>query len=100
MPQNSQSTQERIRSKIKEPGKYNVIFHNDDFTPMDFVTLILKHIFFKNETEAESLMLKVHHEGKAIVGTYSYDIAMTKATEATDIARKNGFPLRITVKMA
>lgn len=100
MPIPSQNTKERTISKVKEPGKYNVVFHNDDFTPMDFVTLILKHIFFKNDTEAETLMLKVHHEGKAVVGTYTYDVAMTKAANATDISRKNGFPLRITVVMA
>ena len=100
MPKQSQNTKERTTTGIKEPGEYNVIFHNDDFTPMDFVTLILKHIFFKNDMEAETLMLKVHNEGKAIVGTYSYDIAATKATDAINIARKNGFPLRITVNMA
>ena len=100
MPKESSNFKERIKSEIKEPSQYNVIFHNDDFTPMDFVTLLLMHIFFKNETEAEALMLKVHHEGKAIVGSYSYDIAMTKALEATKLARKNGFPLRISVNMA
>lgn len=100
MPNQSQNTKEKINSRVKEPGKYNVVFHNDDFTPMDFVTLILKHIFFKSDIEAETLMLKVHNEGKAIVGTYTYDIAMTKATDATNISRKNGFPLRITVSMA
>lgn len=100
MPDQYQNTKERTFTKIKEPGMYNVVFHNDDFTPMDFVTLILKHIFFKSALEAESLMLKVHNEGKAIVGSYTYDIAMTKATDATNIARKNGFPLRITVSMA
>lgn len=100
MPNQSYNTKERIDSRIKEPGKYNVIFHNDDFTPMDFVTLILKHIFYKSDIEAETLMLKVHNEGKAIVGTYTYDIAITKATSATNISRKNGFPLRITVSMA
>ena len=100
MPNQSQNTKERTISRIKEPGKYNVIFHNDDFTPMDFVTLILTHIFFKNEKEAEALMLKVHNEGKAIVGSYTYDIAMTKATDETNIARKNGFPLRISVNLA
>lgn len=100
MPNQSQNTKERTISGIKEPGKYNVVFHNDDFTPMNFVTLILKHIFYKSDIEAETLMLKVHNEGKAIVGTYTYDIAMTKATDAINIARKNGFPLRITVNMA
>ena len=99
MPNHSHNTKERTIIGIKEPGKYNVVFHNDDFTPMDFVTLILKHIFYKNDVEAENLMLKVHNEGKAIVGNYTFDIAMTKATDATNIARKNGFPLRITVNM-
>lgn len=100
MPNHSQNTKERTIIGIKEPGKYNVVFHNDDFTPMDFVTLILKHIFHKSDIEAETLMLRVHNNGNAIVGSYNYDIAMTKATDATNIARKNGFPLRITVNMA
>ena len=100
MPRESSNIKERTRSGIREPGKYNVVFHNDDFTPMEFVTLILKHIFLKNDIEAETLMLKVHNEGKAIVGTYTYDIAMTKATHATNIARNNGFPLRISVNIA
>lgn len=97
MPSQRPNTKERTILKVKEPGKYNVIFLNDDFTPMDFVTLILKHIFYKDDMEAETLMLKVHNEGKAVVGTYNYDIAMTKATKATNIARNNGFPLRIIV---
>lgn len=100
MPNPSQNTKERTTTGVKEPDKYNVIFHNDDFTPMELVTLILKHVFFKNEIEAETLMLKVHNEGKAIVGTYTYDIAMTKAANATNIARGSGFPLKITVNIA
>ena len=91
---------EKTISGIKVPGKYDVVFHNDDFTPMDFVTLLLRHIFFKSQPEAEILMLKVHHEGKAVVGTYTYDIALSKATDATNISRKNGFPLRISVNPA
>lgn len=99
MPNQNQNTKEKTIYGVKEPDKFNVVFHNDDFTPMDFVVLILKHIFFKSESEAESLMLKVHNEGKAIVGTYSYDISMSKAAEATGLARNNGYPLRITVKI-
>ena len=100
MPQEGLNIKEKTISEINEPGKYYVVFHNDDFTPMDFVTLLLMHIFFKSESEAETLMLKVHHEGQAIIGCYTYDIAVTKATLATQLARKNGFPLRITVNMA
>lgn len=100
MPNESSNLKERSKFGEKEPGKYNVVFHNDDFTPMDFVTLLLMNIFFKSQAEAESLMLKVHHEGKAIVGTYSYDIALSKTMEATDLARKNDFPLRISIYSA
>ena len=99
MSKESSSIKERTGIGIKEPGKYNVVFHNDDFTPMEFVTLILMQIFFKSDLEAEDLMLKVHHEGKAVVGCYTYDIALTKATTATNLARKNGFPLRISMQM-
>lgn len=97
MAQENSNVKETTKSKIKEPSQYNVVFHNDDFTPMDFVTLILIHIFQKTEPEAFSLMMKVHNEGKALVGSYSYDIALSKTNRAITIARDNGFPLRITV---
>ena len=98
MPQENSNVKERSRSDIHSPSRYAVIFHNDDFTPMDFVIAVLVNIFFKDINEATSLMLKVHHEGKAIVGTYSYDIAYSKANIATNIAREQGFPLRITIQ--
>lgn len=97
MPKENSNIKERNKSVIKEPSQYSVVFHNDDFTPMEFVTLILERIFFKNEEQAIQLMLKVHHEGEPVVGIYSYDIAASKAATATNIARQNGFPLRISV---
>lgn len=97
MPKENTHIKENIKSKTKEPSHYSVVFHNDDFTPMEFVTLVLMHIFFKSEEDALKLMLKVHHEGQASVGIYSYDIAMTKANSVINLARKNGFPLRISV---
>lgn len=100
MPQENSKLKDRSRTHLKEPQKYSVIFHNDDFTPMDFVIVILINIFFKDFNEAEQLMFKVHNEGHALVGTYSYDIALSKANTATNIARENGFPLRISVKPA
>lgn len=100
MPQENSNLKDRSRTHLKEPQKYSVIFHNDDFTPMDFVIVILINIFFKDFNEAEQLMFKVHNEGHALVGTYSYDIALSKANTATNIARENGFPLRISVKPA
>ena len=98
MSQEHTNIKERNCLDLKPPGQYRVLFHNDDFTPMDFVIALLVNIFYKPLSEATSLMLKVHHEGKAIVGVYSYDIAKTKASKATSIARDNGYPLRITVE--
>lgn len=97
MPYDESNIKEKSRDQIHSPRKYAVVFHNDDFTPMDFVIAILINIFFKDLNEATRLMLKVHHEGKAIVGTYSYDIALSKANIATGTARKQGYPLRISI---
>ena len=87
---------ERQRSGLKEPRRYKVYIHNDDFTTMDFVVKVLVRVFFKSEAEAETLMLQVHHSDKAVVGIYSYDIAVSKVKRATQMAREEGFPLRLT----
>lgn len=100
MPQENTQLKERTRSKIREPKNYIVVFYNDDFTPMDFVVFVLIRIFYLNFEEAEQLMMKVHNEGKAVIGTYSYDIAMSKTIKATSLAREEGYPLRITVEPA
>ena len=63
---------------------------------MDFVVNILTSVFFKSKAEAEALMLQVHHNGKAVVGIYSYDVAVSKVQKATNMARDNNFPLRLT----
>lgn len=97
MPQENSNIKERNQNKNGSPNHYAVIFHNDDFTPMDFVIAILVNIFFKDINEATRLMLKVHHEGHATVGTYSYDIAYSKAQAASNISREQGYPLRISV---
>ena len=86
----------RNRTLIEEPRQYKVLFHNEDFTTMDFVTEVLQTVFGKSVEEAVSLMMKVHREGHAVVGIYSYDVAMTKASLATAMARQEGFPLHIT----
>lgn len=88
------ATRDKVR--IEEPRQYKVIFHNDDFTTMEFVTDVLRRVFNKAADEAVVLMMKVHREGQAIVGVYSYDVAMTKASRATSMARAEGFPLQVT----
>ena len=96
MPSEQSSLKERQRIDLKEPRRYKVIIYNDDFTTMDFVVNILTSIFFKSKAEAEALMLQVHHSGKAVVGIYSYDVAVSKVQKATNMARDNNFPLRLT----
>ena len=75
---------------------YRVIMHNDDFTTMEFVVDVLRKVFFKPEEEANQLMLKVHKEGKATVGLYTLDIAVSKSQKAMRMARDQGFPFKLT----
>ena len=88
----------RERTELREPQRYKVTIHNDDFTTMDFVVKILTTVFFKSQAEAEALMLAVHHSDKAVVGIYSYDVAVSKVQKATRMAREEGFPLRLTME--
>jgi len=81
-----------------EPPVRNVIFYNDDFTTMEFVVDVLISIFNKPHYEAEKLMNAVHQNGSAIVGTYTFDIAVSRKNLAVQVARKNGFPLRVEVE--
>jgi len=96
MAKEETSVRVRHSTKLGEPRRFKVIIHNDDFTTMDFVVMILKAVFFKTEEEAEHLMLTVHHSDKAVVGIYSYDVALSKVNKATSMAREQGFPLRLT----
>ena len=95
-PGSGTGVKSRERVLIEEPHQYKVIFHNDDFTTMEFVTDVLRQVFNKPADEAVSLMMRVHREGQAVVGIYSYDVAMTKASQAIKMARREGFPLNIT----
>lgn len=98
MPQENAGVKQKIDTDIQEPRKYKVIMHNDDVTTMDFVVEVLMDVFRKPQAEAERLMLKVDSEGSAVVGVYSLDIAGTKKQKAEHMARKNGFPLKLTLQ--
>ena len=80
------------------PPERKVIFYNDDFTTMEFVVDVLMSIYNKSHDEAETLMQSVHEEGSSVVGIYTYDIAVSRANLTKQIARKNGFPLRVEVE--
>ena len=78
------------------PKHYKVIFHNDDFTTMDFVVKVLVEVFYKPESEATAIMLAVHEDGRAVVGIYSYDMAASLTNRGIAMAKAEGYPLRIT----
>ncbi len=86
------------RLNIKEPDKFDVYMLNDDFTTMDFVVEVLRTVFYRNAADAEQIMLEIHNNGKALVGTYSYDIARSKVNMAEQMAREEGFPLRLRIE--
>jgi ATP-dependent Clp protease adaptor protein ClpS len=86
------------RHKTAIPKRYKVIFHNDDFTTMEYVVEVLQRFFHKTETEALHVMLTVHKKGKAVAGVYPRDVAETKVAEVMRDARERGHPLLLTAE--
>lgn len=91
---------EKIKRIVKEPPRYNVIMLNDNATPIEWVIGLLKEIFRHSDADAESLTMKIHTEGSAVVGTYKYEIAEMKSLEAVNASRNQGFPLQLKVEEA
>ncbi len=84
--------------ELEEPKRYKVLLHNDDYTTMDFVILVLKKVFHKNEEEATQIMMKVHKEGVGICGIYTAEVAETKVHLVRNMAQKQGYPLKCTME--
>jgi len=81
------------QTKLKKPQKFEVILLNDDYTSMEFVVDVLRRFFYKEFQAAEAIMLKIHIDGEAVCGTYSYDVAQTKVAQVIEFSRKNEQPL-------
>ena len=96
---NETSIATRSKSEIKEPKLYKVLIHNDDYTPMEFVVLVLKEIFNKDATLATKIMLDVHNKGVGVCGIYPLEIAETKMNLVLRKAREKEFPLRCTLEV-
>ena len=87
--------------RVKEPekpGKFAVVLHNDDFTPMEFVVYALQEVFNHPFDRAEQIMLSVHKEGLGVAGIYRLEIAETKAYDTAELAKENQYPLKITIE--
>ena len=82
----------------KKPSMYNVLLLNDDYTPMEFVVLVLEKIFNKKQEEATQIMLHVHRNGVGVCGTYTFEVAESKCKAIIDLAKKNEHPLQCTME--
>ena len=89
----SQASSKTSKKKLKTPKRFDVILLNDDYTTMEFVVKVLRQFFHKESIVAEAIMLKIHIDGEAVCGIYSYDVAQTKVTQVIDYSRKNEQPL-------
>jgi ATP-dependent Clp protease adaptor protein ClpS len=95
---NETGTATKTRPKTKRPALYRVLLLNDDYTPMEFVVLVLQDVFNKSRDEATRIMLHVHQKGVGECGTFPYEVAETKVTRVMDAARKNQHPLQCVME--
>lgn len=90
----------RTRTQTKKPTPYRVLMLNDDYTPMEFVVLVLQRFFRMSIEDATRVMLQVHQRGVGVCGVFSYEVAETKVQQVTDFARQNQHPLQCTLEKA
>ncbi len=90
----------RTRPRTKKPSNYKVLMLNDDYTPMEFVVLVLQRYFSMSIEDATRVMLQVHQQGLAICGVFTYEVAETKVSQVIDFARENQHPLQCTLEKA
>lgn len=90
----------KTRTKPKKPSQYKVLLLNDDYTPMEFVVIVLKRFFRMDMEEATRVMLHVHQKGVGVCGIFPYEVAETKVNQVMDFARQNQHPLQCTLEKA
>ena len=90
----------QTKPKTKKPAMYKVIMLNDDYTPMEFVVLVLERFFNKNQEEATRIMLHVHQKGVGVCGVFTYEVAETKVQQVMDLAKQHQHPLQCTLEKA
>ena len=90
----------KTRAKPKKPSQYKVLLLNDDYTPMEFVILVLERFFQKSSEEATQIMMHVHQKGVGVCGVFTYEVAETKVQQVMDLARQHQHPLQCTLEKA
>ncbi len=88
----------QTKPKVKLPSMYKVIMLNDDYTPMEFVVMVLERCFGKSHEDAVKVMLHVHQKGVGVCGIYTYEVAETKVQQVMDLAQKHQHPLQCTLE--
>jgi ATP-dependent Clp protease adaptor protein ClpS len=97
-PEQEGDLQLEERKKTQRPRRYWVVFHNDDYTTMEFVVHVIVKFFRKSETEAIHIMLNVHHKGYGVVDVFPRDVAETKVAHVMEYAKGHGHPLRVSAE--
>jgi ATP-dependent Clp protease adaptor protein ClpS len=91
---------EKKAARTKAPRMYQVVMLNDDFTPMEFVVMVLQEYFKRDLETATQIMLKIHHDGRGVCGVYTKDVAATKVELVLAAARRGGHPLQCIMEAA
>ena len=89
---------EAKKAKVKPPPLFKVMLLNDDYTPMEFVVVVLERFFQKNHEEATQIMLHVHRRGVGVCGVFTYEVAETKVHQVVEFARRHQHPLQCTLE--
>ena len=89
---------EAAKSKLKPPPMFKVMLLNDDYTPMDFVVVVLQTVFAMSREQATQVMLKVHRDGMGVCGIYTREVASTKVEQVIELAKSHQHPLQCTME--
>lgn len=92
------ATETKKKEQLKKPPLFKVLFHNDNYTTMEFVVWILQSIFHKTEADSVTIMLNVHRNGFGVAGVFTRDVAETKVNKTHALAREHEFPLKLTLE--
>ena len=91
-------TETKKKEQLKKPQLYRVIFHNDNYTTMEFVIAVLREVFHKSESDSVAIMLNVHKNGFGVAGVYSFEVAETKVNRTHQLAKEAEYPLKLTME--